>query len=362
MKIEEFQLYTYNIPIIQPLRIGKTFVRSRSGIIIQITTNTNIRGFGEAAPLPGLHQENLNSVRIQLNEIKSNLLGTPCNGFFEFLDNFQKQKRLSPSVQFALESAILNINDQASLSGKNKILPGPARRTIYVNALVTGDDESAMFNKIEKSISEKYRSIKIKVGRKSVEAEINLIRIIRTMVGDEVSLRLDANQAWDLEDAVTFAKSVNDLNIEYIEEPLKDSGKLATFYAKTGIPIALDESLYEILPKSIELKNWINTLILKPAAIGSVRKILRFLNQAKKSGQNIVISDTFHSGIGLSFMIRLASIMDEPTPMGFDTYQWLKDDILVRRLPVKDGSFDLNTVMDLCQKVDISKIEKIVQE
>ena len=51
--------------------------------------------------------------------------------------------------------------------------------------------------------------------------------------------------------------------------------------------------------------------------------------------------------------------MYEPTPMGFDTYQWLTDDILVNRLPVKDGYFDLNTVMDLCQKVDISKIEKI---
>jgi len=362
MKIEEIQLYSYNIPIIQPLRIGKTFVRSRSGVIIQISTNTNIYGFGEAAPLPGLHQENLNSVKSQLNELKSILLGTPCSGFFEFLDNFQKQKRISPSVRFALESAILNIDDQVSQSGKYKILPGPARRTIYVNALATGDDESAILKKIEKSISEKYRSIKIKVGRKSVETEINLISNIRSMVGYEVSLRLDANQAWDLEEAVTFAKSVKDLEIEYIEEPLKETGKLATFYGKTGIPIALDESLNEMLPESIESKKWINTLILKPAVIGSVRKILRFLNQAKKFGQNIVISDTFHSGIGLSFMIRLASILDEPTPMGFDTYQWLKDDILVNRLPVKDGYFDLNTVMNLCHKVDNSKIEKIMQK
>jgi len=42
MKIEEFHIYTYHLPILQPLQIGKTFVSSRSGAIIHFKTNTNI--------------------------------------------------------------------------------------------------------------------------------------------------------------------------------------------------------------------------------------------------------------------------------------------------------------------------------
>ena len=90
-----------------------------------------------------------------------------------------------------------------------------------------------------------------------------------------------------------------------------------------------------------------------------MRISLRYINRAKELGLKVVISDTFHSGIGLSFLIRLASIITEPTPMGFDTYSWLKDDILVDRLPVKNGCFDLKTVMNICSKIDLTKLEKV---
>jgi len=130
-------------------------------------------------------------------------------------------------------------------------------------------------------------------------------------------------------------------------------------YKETGLPIALDESLTEISPENFIHKHWINTLIIKPALIGSVKKTLEFINLAKTNGIKTVISDTFHTGIGLSFLIRLASIIAEPTPMGFDTYSWLDDDILLERLPIEDGSFDLKTVMDLGSKVDFSKLVKV---
>jgi O-succinylbenzoate synthase len=90
-----------------------------------------------------------------------------------------------------------------------------------------------------------------------------------------------------------------------------------------------------------------------------VRKTLQYLNRAKELGLKVVISDTFHSGIGLSFLIRLASIVSDPVPMGFDTYSWLDDDILFDRLPVKDGCFELETVVNLCNKINFSKLEKV---
>ena len=322
MKIEEIQIFTFQLPLLYPLQIGNTSVTSRSGAIVHLKTNTNFYGFGEASPLPGLHQENLDRVINQLVEVKSLLLGTHREKWFEVLKNLIK-KDLSSCVQFAIESAILNIEDQVKMSERNTVLPDPEHNNIYINALATGDD-STILQKIEQSISENYRAVKVKVGKKSAEEEFKLINTIRGIVDDKVTLRLDANQAWEFDEAVTYIQALKDVETEYIEEPLKNPANLPDLFEKTGLRIAVDESLINIPPVKIKSLTWINTLILKPSVIGSVRKTLQYINLARELGLKVVISDTFHSGIGLSFLIRLASTITELTPMGFDTYKLVK--------------------------------------
>ena len=358
MKIKQFYIYTYYLPIWQPLRIGGKFIISRSGALIHIKTNTDIHGFGDAAPLQGLHHENLKKVVNQLKKIKSLFVGTQCEEVFAILDDLRKKINLYSSVQFALESALLNIDEQVSLSGRDHILPEPLHKTIYVNALFSGDDPDIL-KKVENSVSEKYRSIKIKVGRKPADTEIKLLTKIRKVIGNKVSMRLDANRAWELKEAVRYVESIQNLEIDYIEEPLKNLKNLPELYEKTGIRIALDEHLIHISPKAIHTMKWINTLILKPSVIGSVQRTLQFVNRAKELGLNVVISDTFHSGVGLSFLIRLASVISKNLPMGFDTYRCLQNDILVNRLPFKKGYFDLNTVINLCNRVNLSNLTKV---
>jgi O-succinylbenzoate synthase len=229
---------------------------------------------------------------------------------------------------------------------------------VIINALVAGNIASVK-QQIEQRLDKNYRSIKVKVGRQPLNEEINLIQDIHRKIDKTSTLRLDANCAWKFKEAVYFVNSVKDLAIEYIEEPLINPEKLPDLYKVCDLPIALDESLIEMSPDNFRPEEWINTIILKPSVIGSVQKTLQYISLAKKYGIKVVISDTFHSGIGLSFLIRLASIIDKTTAMGFDTYRWLNDDILIDRLPVENGCFDLKTVMDRCNRVDYSKLEHI---
>lgn len=300
MKIEEIHIYTYHLPFLIPLKIGNKQVSSRSGVIIHIETNTSNYGFGEASPLPGLHQESLNDVKRELLEIKSLIIGTPREEAFSVIDKLQKKKKLSSCAQFALESAILSIGEQVNLPGEKKILPDPQNKIILINVLATGNN-SSILKKIKECVSENYRSIKVKVGRASVEQEIQLLHTIRDIVGDKVTLRLDANQAWEFDEAVNFAKSVKNLGIEFIEEPLKNSKNLPALFEKTDLPIALDESLTGMSPESVNSNSGINTLVLKPSVIGSVRKTLRYINRAKKLGLRAIISDTFHTDLVFPF-------------------------------------------------------------
>jgi len=358
MIVTEIHIYTYQLPLKQTLQIGNNTLINREGAIICVKTNTDLQGFGEAAPLPGLHQQNLHDVINQLKCIIPLMIGTTLENIFETTNQLQKENYWFPSVRFAIESALLNLIETGKNLNVENPLPKPVQDKIFINTLVTGN-MSNIKRRISRSLTDNYRSIKVKIGRQSLDDEINLVEDIRNIIGKRASLRLDANRGWTYEEAVTFANSLDVKSIEYVEEPLKDRGKLPDLYKKTSLPIALDESMLEISPDKYKHEDWINTLILKPSVIGSIQKTLQYINLAKSYGIKTVISDTFHTGIGLSFLIRLASVIDKPTPMGFDTYSWLDDDILIDRLPVENGCFVLKRVMDRCQNVDFSKIEKV---
>jgi O-succinylbenzoate synthase len=358
MKLTDIHIFKYHLPLKKPFHIGNNLLTSREGAIIKFDTETGLQGFGEAAPLPGLHKENLQDTIIQLKNIKPFLIGTQIENFPETINLLQDEKNWPPSIQFAIESAFLTLNKSSDYQVRNHIFPESLRDKILINTLATGSI-SSINHQIEQSLKKKYRSIKVKVGKQSLREEIDLIKDIQKKIGESSTLRLDANRSWTFEEAVIFAGSFEDESIEYIEEPLKDPARLPELYKKTGLSIALDETLTEISPENFNYEDWINTLILKPAVLGSVQKSLEYINLAKTYGMKSVISDTFHTGIGLSLLIRLASIIDDPIPMGFDTYSLLDDDILVKRLPVEDGCFDLKTVMDSCEDVDYSKLKNI---
>jgi O-succinylbenzoate synthase len=212
---------------------------------------------------------------------------------------------------------------------------------------------------VKRAIEEGYRSIKLKIGRRPIEEDIELVKSVYKIISKKADLRLDTNQAWDLPTAIQFVKGTQDCTIEYIEEPLQDPVQLAMLHDQTGIPVAVDESISGLPLSTFQVKNWMKALVLKPAVIGSVQDTLEYIRIARQSDLKIVISDTFHSGVGLSFLIRLATFLTEMLPMGFDTYQWLAEDILSARLSVSNGSFDWQNVRQSVQKINFSRLHEL---
>jgi O-succinylbenzoate synthase len=361
MKINEINLYTYHLPLIKSLNINDQTIKNREGIIIRVLDNKGNYSYGEIAPLPGLHRENLEDALKQANEICSKLIDTNIpglQGVYNIFDNVILDNQILPSVRFGFESALVNLFYARSIDPSKEISSSPVHKKILVNGLITGEAPDA-FESVKKRLEDGFVSIKVKVGRYSLDGDIDLVRAIYKMLDGRASLRLDANRFWDLNTAEKFVLGIKDCKVEYIEEPLHDSNQLSQLYKATGIPIGLDETIHETDPVSFQPQNWINALILKPAVIGSLKDTLQFMQIAAVSGLKIVISDTFHSGVGLSFLIHLAASLNEVTPMGFDTYQWLTKDILINHLEIKNGRFDLAEVLERSQYMDFSQLEYV---
>ena len=215
MNLTDFQIFSYHLPLKEPLQIGNYILKEREGAILHINSDTGIQGYGEAAPLPGLHPESFQDAIRQLLSIKPLILGKPLKNIFKIIKNLQQENHWFPSVRFAVESALLNLNENSPLQIFKDVLPQSIQNKIHINSLLDGKISSIQKG-IEESISKKYQAIKLKVGRRPLDQEIDLVKNIRKEVGNSSLLRLDANRGWTFDEAVAFIESTSEEDIEYI--------------------------------------------------------------------------------------------------------------------------------------------------
>ncbi len=361
MRITSLQVYTYSLPLTTPIMVKKTSLNSRPGLVLQFINEKNQTGFGEIAPLPGFNREHLEDAISELKRIGSSILKQEIDdSLFEHSEKFQRWLngvKISPSVRFGIEMGLVNLQAASHQLQLYELFSSTIPAQIEVNALL---DENTfdIGPTTQKLMAEGYRTIKLKVGRNKLEDEIKRVKQLREAGGEKLKIRLDANQAWSLSEAVRFGEAVRDIGIEYIEEPLCDRTALSTFYQQCGVPVALDESLSTI---DIEYYGWesgIKAIVLKPMIIGGFAKTIRIIKSAQGAGIYPVFSSAFESGLTLSFLAQLAAVFSpHECAAGLDTFKWLKEDLLERPFRVRKGRVEVKKMVAQSRKINFDKLK-----
>ena len=298
--------YRFRIPLTQPLLLKGGTHHQREGVLLERDGR-----WSEASPLPGFSKETV-------EDVVSALRG---------------ETEAPPSLKFALAA-----------------LDEPFERSLEVpwNYLLIGDRKQVLAG-VENCKDSNCRAAKLKVGSLERRAAISLVREVRELLPDNVQLRLDANQAWKLEEATDFCKSLRDVDLEYIEEPLKDSSQLEALFSRTGVNYALDETLVH----EECLDAWPNAaaLICKPTFLGGREAVQRLA----ATGKPIVFSSAFESGIGIARVVQLAAEFSPEIAAGLDTLDWLAEDLLLES-PQKDGDMFRVAGRPIA---DVAKLENI---
>ena len=354
MKPAGVRLYRYHLPLSEPLLSRGTTLRHREGLLVELASDGEAAGWGEAAPLPGFSRENLDEAAEQLRELATRVMG--CEVTMEALGpegSFAHEFDLlapSPSVRFGLELALWNL--YAAHKGKSLpelVAPYP-RTTVPVNALISGPPERAL-EEARQMLAAGYEAVKVKVGGRSVEEDVELVHALCKLLGDDVSVRLDANRAWSFEEASIFARGTATLRFEYVEEPLADPSLLSSLARDYGVPVALDESLAGMPPGALQDHGYARAVVLKPTLLGGISATLRLANRAKELGLTPVISSAYETGVGTLALVALAAGVGE-VPAGLDTYRRLAQDVLAPRPRLPSARIDLRAMMGTRREID----------
>ncbi|MFZ5980219.1 MAG: o-succinylbenzoate synthase [Candidatus Zixiibacteriota bacterium] len=345
MIIAGFTIYAYQIPLVRALTMKGLKTVDREGLFIRLTDDNDRHGWGEISPLPGFSSEQSNDIIEQSQKLKYHLTGTTLPDHLEELsggfDRWLRPLDLSASVRFGIEMAVLNLLASSRNGMLVELLGDTSARTITINALLSGTNDQVTIKAAE-YLKAGYGTFKLKVGRKNLDADIALTRRVRQIIGDRTVLRLDANRAWRLDEAVSFAAGTKNCAIDYIEEPLVDSQALADFHERTGILFALDESLRESKPEKIVIPDGAAALILKPTLLGGFETTMRYARRAQRDNLKAVVSSSFETPAGLHALTHLAAALnDSDTAHGLGTAGRLGDDISDIPFRVADGAVEI---------------------
>lgn len=158
---------------------------------------------------------------------------------------------------------------------------------LELNGLATRAEEQGTLS----PSASQFTTLKVKVGGGASIAEeaARVQAIAEVAIRHGKKLRLDANQAWTLEEAVEFANKLGQealAVVEYIEEPLADPNQLVEFGLKSGMKYALDESIDQGVWEGLLGEEYLAGLVLKPAIVGGFERCKMI--QAK-AGPNVQV-------------------------------------------------------------------------
>ena len=116
--------------------------------------------------------------------------------------------------------------------------------------------EKELLENIEKQLASGHTAVKIKLGRENEDEDIQRIKAVRKLIGDEALFMVDANMVWTEEQAIRMAKRMEEYNIGWLEEPTNpdDYEGYARIGQATSIPIAMGENLHTIYEHELAMK------------------------------------------------------------------------------------------------------------
>ncbi len=101
---------------------------------------------------------------------------------------------------------------------------------------------------VRRSLEAGYRSVKMRLGRPLLREDVERVAAVRDLIGPDIELMTDANEAWRPDEALRAFHALRDFRLVWIEEPIRpdDFAGYARLRAQGGVPIAAGENLHTV--------------------------------------------------------------------------------------------------------------------
>ena len=339
----------FSVPLDSPLSTARGEISRRRGFLVRTDADGDtahgepaILGIGEATPLPGW-TEPYDRCREELE------------GFAAASENATSavDPPETPAARHGValarldrDARIAGVSLAEELSGRYGTGAAPAE-TVPVNATVGDGSPAETATGCREAVDVGFDCLKIKVGNRALAADLDRLRAVRDAVGETVTLRADANGAWDRETADRAFDELAALGVDYVEQPLPvDDLEGHARLRGRGVDVALDESLasggdgdtraIDRIRIAIEV-GAADVVVLKPMALGGPDRTLEAATAARNAGVEAVVTTTIDAVVARTAAVHVAATIPDVPACGLATGGLLADDLASDPAPVDGG-------------------------
>jgi len=333
----------FALDLTTPLSTARGRIERREGTLIELVAG-DARGVGEATPLPGW-TESLADCRAALDAVARAVSDgrltpvDPSHPLAAATDALPDAVSDAPAARHAVECALLDAAGRRRGRSLAELLADDPASTVPVNATLGDADAATTAQAAADAVADGFGCLKVKVGARSLERDVARLRAVRDAVSEDVSIRADANGAWDRETAADAVEAFASLDLAYLEQPLP-ADDLAGHAALRGrgVDVALDETLATV-PVAVALDaDAADILILKPMALGGPARAFRAATAARRAGVDPVVTTTVDAAPARTAAVHVAAAIPGVRPCGLATGAALAADLAPDPAPVTDGA------------------------
>lgn len=332
MGIQQIEVYPVTLRYKEPFRIAPGASIETHNVVVKIVTDYGVVGWGESSPSKRVTGETAETVVKTLDKVAPKLIGMCPLRIEKDVEVMDTIVEGNPAAKAAIDTALHDILGKTAYKPLFRLMGG--YRTEVLTDITLGiKPPREMAKDAAKAVKRGFKALKVKVGVSPTE-DIERVKLIRKTVGDDVQIRIDANQGWTPKQAIEALNKIEKFDIQFAEQPVsaEDIKGLVKVRKESPIPIMADESVHSprdalslIQAGAVDL---INIKLMKSGGILKGRKIAEV---AEAAGVPCMIGCMGESEIGIAAGAHLAAAVKNIQ------YADLDSDILLKDRLVKEG-------------------------
>jgi o-succinylbenzoate synthase len=317
MKIIRIESKILRTPLKTPFKTALRTVTHLEDLILMIHTDSGLIGYGEGASTPVITGETLVSMQGAIEHIKPLIIGREIEDFNTLLTLIQNSMVHNSTIKSAIEMALYDLRAQSFKMPLYKLLGG-SKTTFKTDITISLNTIDVMLEDCKNAIELGYNILKIKVGE-SITNDYERIKVIAQTFSN-ITLRIDANQAWSAKETVTLLTRLEREGIitELIEQPVKAHDFRGMKYIKerTITPLLADESVFST-KQAIELLEMdaCDMINIKLAKCGGIANALQIADIAKMYNVKCMIGCMLEGAISVGTAVHVASAREDTITM-----------------------------------------------
>lgn len=362
LTITQIELYRLFIPLKEPFVISLGPIYNAESVIVVIRTNGGIVGFGECSPFATINGETAATCMVVGKYFAKALKGADPLNIAQHISTMDSIIYGNSSIKSAFDMALYDIAAQHEGVPLYKYLGGDIEKVIVTDYTVSIGEPAQMAIDALKILKAGYPAIKIKVGKDGAK-DVERIRMIRDAVGPDIPLRIDANQGWSVEEAITTLNAMKPFNIQHCEEPIARWNilELSLVKAESPIPIMSDESCGDDhdAERLIRL-GACDYMNIKLGKSGGIYKALKMVEMAASANIHLQVGAFMESRLAMTAFAHFSLCSPMIQHFDFDTALMFSEDPVTGGIAYKEnGVIEVPHTPGLGASISQSRLEKL---